>query len=442
MRVSLVEPRAPFYNFYSSVIKRLPMIGPIYLGTILKNDGHDVAIYNENMRHLDLSEIKDSDVLGISIMTATAPRGYEIAETMRSLNPKCRIIFGGCHATFMPEEALRYGDHVVTGEAELVISDLVRYGGERIAQGIPVSNLDELPFPDFSLMRVGRRPGITTVSTSRGCPNECTFCSVSPMFGRKYRFRSAESVLQELSRFKHKHVFFCDDNFGVNRKVTKELLEIMIETKVTPGWTAETSVKISEDEDMLKMMARAGCRRLCIGFESMNAETLKSYGKKQTPEDIKNCIRVLHKNGIKVHGMFISEGYSDIYDKLGLDTLQLTILTPIIGSKLYRKVKDAGRFVTHIYPRDWKLFDGGHVVHSPDNMSPLEMQKQTVKSLGRFYSRVNAAKMLIKGRFDDFLIRHIGRQTLRKWEKQNKGYLTRLKQDLAADEVSSQRRAA
>jgi len=431
MKISFVEPKAPFYNFYSAVIKHLPMIGTVYLSTILKNDGHDVTMYNENMADLDLPAIADSEVLCISIMTATAPRGYEIAQSYRSLNPQGRVIMGGCHATFMPEEAAEYADHVVLGEGELVISDLVKNGGDKIVQGMPVEDLYELPFPDFSLAYGLKKPRITSVSMSRGCPNNCTFCSVTTMFGRKYRYRSAESVIQELSRFKHRHVFFTDDNFGVNRKVTKELLNLMIERGITPNWTAETGVKIAEDEELLILMRKAGCERLCIGFESMNAETLDSYGKKQTPDDIRNCIKVLHKHKIKVHGMFISEGYSDIYDRLGLDTLQLTILTPIIGSRLYKAVTEAGRFVTQMYPADWKLFDGMHVVHWPDNMSPLEMQRQTVKALKSFYSKFNILKMLVKGRFQDFFVRFWGHQIIKKWEKQNRDYLLRLKKGLA-----------
>jgi len=428
MKVSLVEPKAPFLNFYTTVIKRLPLLGPLYLGAILKNEGHDVTIHNENLRKLDYSKIKDSDVLGISIMSSTAPRGYEIAKDFKLLNPRGKVIIGGSHATFMPEEAAQYADHVVTGEGELVISELVKNGGDKIIPGKPVENLDDLPFPDFSLVDGLRSIPITPVSTSRGCPHDCTFCSVTPMFGRRYRLRSAESVIRELSRFKHKHIFFCDDNFGVNKKVTKELLNLMIEHGITLKWTAQTGVDTAKDEEMVKLMAKAGCGRLCIGFESMNLETLKRYGKKQTPEDIVNCIKVLHKYGIKVHGMFISEGYSDIYHKLGLDTLQLTILTPITGSRLYNAMKDAGRFLAQIYPSDWKLFDGCHVVHWPDNLSPDEMQKQTVQALKGFYSRVNAGKMLLRGKFEDFHIRREGHQLLKRWEAQNRDYLARLKQ--------------
>jgi radical SAM superfamily enzyme YgiQ (UPF0313 family) len=201
----------------------------------------------------------------------------------------------------------------------------------------------------------------------------------------------------------------------------------MIEHGINTKWTAQTGVNIAKDEELLQLMARAGCQRLCIGFESMNSETLKQYGKKQTPQDIVNCIKVLHKHGIKVHGMFISEGFSDIYHKLGLDTLQLTILTPITGSRLYSVIKDAGRFIAQIYPRDWNLFDGCHVVHQPDNLSPLEMQKQTMQALKKFYSRVNMVKMLLRGRYEDFRIRFAGYQIIKKWEAQNRDYLARLK---------------
>jgi len=428
MKISLVEPKTPSYNVYTAFIKHLPLLGPIYLGSILKNDGHEVTIYNENIEEIDYSKIKDSDVLGISIMTSTAPRGYEIAENFRALNPKGRIIIGGVHATFLPEEAAQYADHVVKGEGELVISDLVKYGGEKIIQCNPVQNLDDLPFPDFSLIDgLGKPLPMTPVSTSRGCPYDCTFCSVTAMFGRKYRFRSPGSVIEELSRFKHKRIFFYDDNFGANRARTKELLNLMIERKITPPWVTQVRADIAKDEELISLMAEANCSRLCIGFESVDPEVLKSYNKRQTPEDVTNCIQVLHKYGIRVHGMFISEGYSDIYDKLGIDSLQLSILIPVIGSKLYTSVQSARKFITEKFPTDWKLYDGGHVVHWPDNMSPYEMQKQTLQALKKFYSRYNMVKFLLRGKIIDFGTRQMGYNIIKKWEAQNRDYLARLR---------------
>jgi len=429
MKISIIEPKTPFYNFYSALIQDLPLLGPIYLGTILKNDGHDVTVYNENIKEIDYSRIKDSDVLGISMITSTAPRGYKIAQKFRQLNPQGRVIIGGSHATFIPEEAAQYADHVVTGEGEPVICDLVRDGGEKIVAGSPVENLDDLPFPDFSLVDgFKKRPPLTPISTSRGCPFDCNFCSVTAMFGRKYRFRSTESVIEELSRLKHKHVFFYDDNFDANKSRTKELLTQMIKHKITPPWIAQVRADVAKDDELVNLMAQANCRQLCIGFESMDPEVLKSYNKKQTPEDINRCIKVLHKYGIKIHGMFISDGYTDIYHKLGIDSLQLCILVPILGSKLYTAIKSSGRLLTDKFPTDWKLFDGGHVVHWPDKLPPLEMQRQTVQALKSYYSQVNMIKLFLRGKWVDFRFRQMGHGIIKKWEAQNGDYVAALEQ--------------
>ena len=423
MKVTLIEPRTPFINIYSAFIKQLPLLGPIYLGTILKNAGHDVVICNENMKDIDYDRIKDSDVVGISIMTSTAPRGYEISRKVRELNPKARVLIGGSHATFLPEEAAEYADNVVTGEAESVIIDLVEHGSsEKIIAGKPVENLDELPFPDFSLIDGLEKQKVTPVSTSRGCPFDCTFCSVTAMFGRKYRYRSTDSVIKELSRMKHRKIFFYDDNFDANKSRTSELLHKMIQHKITPQWIAQTRASVSKDEEFVKLMSKSNCWQLCIGFESLNPDSLKKYNKKQTPEDVKNCIRVLHKYKIRVHGMFISDGYTDIYNKIGVDSLQLCVLVPLIGSKLYTAIKGSGRLIADRFPNDWKLFDGGHVVHWPDSLSPAEMQRQTIKALGAYYSRANITKLFLQGKFQSFGIRLMGHKVLKKWKAQNKDY--------------------
>ena len=431
MKISLVEPKSPFFNFYSPVLKKLPLLGPVYLGTMLKNQGHDVTIYNENIKAIDYAQIKDSDVLGISTITCTAPHGYEIAANFRKINSKGKVIIGGSHATFLPEEAAKYADVVVTGEAESIISEIIsmdKDGGAKIVPGRPTENLDDLPFPDFTLIQgFPKIPRFTPVSTSRGCPFDCTFCSVTAMFGRKYRFRSTESIIEELSRLKHRHVFFYDDNFDGNKERLKTLLSEMISRKLTPPWVAQVRADVGKDEELVKLMARSNCRTLCIGFESVNPEMLKKYNKRYTPDDVVKCIDMLHKYGIWVHGMFISEGYTD-YDKLGVDSLQLSILVPLLGTRLHTKVKNAKQFIIGKFPNDWKLFDGGHVIHRPDKMSPFELQEQTVQALKKYYSKPKATKMLLTGHWKDFKIRLAGSIIIRKWEMQNKDYLARLKE--------------
>jgi len=431
MKIALVEPRAPDYNVYTHWMKDLPLLGLPYLGAILKQRGHDVTIFNENIAPIETKELSSNDVVGFSLMTSTAPRGYYLAERLREENPDVKIIMGGSHATFLPHEAEQYADHVITGEAESIIADVAENGGANIIHGKPIENLDSLPFPDLSLIkRYKMPPNMIPISTSRGCPSQCDFCSVSPMFGRKYRFRSAKSVIEELSNYKKiNSIFFYDDNFTANKNRTKELLEEMIKSSITPKWIAQAKSDVYKDEGLLKLMKKSNCYALCIGFESTNDQTLKEYKKKQTAADIGECIRTLHEYNIKVHGMFLSEGFYN-YHKLGIDTLQLSIPVPLPGSNLFEKVKASGRFLSDRNPlKDaewWKYFDGGHVVHINDKINPKELQEQTIKSLKKFYSKWNCFKQMIKFKFDTFHLRRIGNKVISKWMKSNRSFMDQL----------------
>lgn len=269
---------------------------------------------------------------------------------------------------------------------------------------------------------------VTPVSTSRGCPFDCTFCSVTAMFGRKYRHRSTESVINEIASRKHRKIFFYDDNFDANKTRTSELLNKMIENRLTPQWIAQTRASVYKDEEFVKLMQKANCWQLCIGFESLNPDALKKYNKKQTPEEVTNCIKVLHKHRIRVHGMFISDGFTDIYHKIGVDSLQLCVLVPLLGSKLFTAIKGSGRLIADRFPNDWKLFDGQHVVHWPDSLSPAEMQRQTVQALSAYYSRANIAKLFLQGKFRSFAVRLMGHNMIKKWKAENKGYDRKLSQ--------------
>ena len=147
MKIVLIEPRGSEANVYSKI--SMPLLGPVYLGTILKNRGHEVEIYNENIQAPDYARL-NADVIGISILTSTAKRGYEIAKKF----PKEKVVIGGVHASLLPAEAIEFARQVVVGEAEDVIIDVVE--GRRlepIVYGKPVEDLDALPHPDFSLIK-------------------------------------------------------------------------------------------------------------------------------------------------------------------------------------------------------------------------------------------------------------------------------------------------
>ncbi len=416
----------------------MPLLGPIYLGTILKNKGHKVEIYNEDIHRPDYSKL-NADIIGISILTSTAKRGYDIAKKF----PKEKVIIGGVHASLLPDEALQFARQVVVGEAEEVIAGIVDGSiKDAIVYGKPIQNLDNLPHPDFSLIKGYRFPGlIMSVSTSRGCPFDCTFCSVTKMFGREYRFRSAENVIEELLSRRRSSFFFCDDNFTANPQRTRALLGLMIKHKIR-NWTCQVRCDAAKDDELLSLMARAGCNVVCVGFESVSPETLQAYQKRQSIDDIINAIRSFRKKRIKIHGMFVLGSDNDnektIWDTLRfaikqkIDTIQMMILTPVPGTKFHEELKQQKRIFTH----DWSLYDGQHVVFKPKLLSARQLQLNVINAYARFYSLSKSLSLLMKLHFRNAMFRFMGYRIIQDWIEHNRNMHWLLKTDSSSPSAS------
>lgn len=426
-KVTFVQPRA---NFNAYGLTRVPLLGAFYLGTILKKEEHDVSVlsedfkkvYDEKTGKLD-EELLNSDVVGFSTITCTAQRAYRIADALKKARPNVRVIMGGPHATFMVEEALQHADIVVRGEAEKIISDVVDNGRgtSRVVEGTPVEDLDTLPFPELRLLRDGNgKFKYIPILTSRGCPYDCVFCSVTQMFGKKYRFRSSGNVIEEIElRISQgfRRFFFSDDNFTADRERIKVLLEEFLRRKLSFRWTAQVRVEVAKDTELLKLMSRTNCRLLMIGFESINPETLKLYKKHQGLDDIRYCISRLAEQDIRVHGFFVLGSDADDISTIErtvrfcritkLNTVQFAILSPIPGTRLFEQLSSQGR----IFTKDWSLYDGTHVVFEPKKLSAFELQNKVLRAWKKFYTI---------SRFKWFLL---SRYLIRSWKKANKKFL-------------------
>ncbi|MDD5730199.1 MAG: radical SAM protein, partial [Candidatus Omnitrophica bacterium] len=357
------------------------------------------------------------------ILTSTAKRGYEIAGQF----PREKVIMGGVHASLLPQEALQFARQVVVGEAEELIIDIVEgRNTESVVQGRAVEDLDKLPYPDFSLIK-GYKPNpfIMPISTSRGCPFDCTFCSVTKIFGRKYRFRSAENVMDEFKGLKASTFFFCDDNFTAYPKRTRSLLNLMLKQKIRQ-WSCQVRCDVAEDDELLGLMAKAGCTVACIGFESVNLKTLEAYHKKQDINDIIRAISSFRKKKIKIHGMFVLGGDNDnentIWDTLRfaikqkIDTIQMMILTPFPGTKVHEELNSQKR----IFSRDWNLYDGQHVVFRPKLLSAKRLQFNVVRAYAKFYSVYRSLALLSAFRFRNALFRFMGNRIVKEWVERNR----------------------
>lgn len=366
--------------------------GPLILGKILKDAGHQVSVYEELYQRIDLKKFDDADVVGIYTMTSNAPRAYRIADILRKKGK--RIIIGGIHATVMPQEATEHADQVVTGEAEMIINDVINGKiRDRIVHAPLPINLDEIPFPDYSILKTPCKTA--NVLTTRGCPFDCSFCSTSRMFS-PYRERSVDNVINELRYYKKlcfKYMNFEDDNFTANKKRAKAILRRMIDEGFVFRETFFFGrTDLADDEELLCLMEKANLSRVLVGIESLNQKSLDSINKHQTISDIKKCAEALSRHKIRLIASLVlgmdDDNIDDIRQSVNFVRtieayqLQPAILTPFPGTRIYEKYKEEKRIINN----DWQYYDMMNVNFIPKLIPPWELQKEFFKSLKRFYT--------------------------------------------------------
>ncbi len=450
-KIVLIEPQSRADHVYKSV--RMPRLGLPLLGAQLKAAGYNVSLYMGQGAFLPWAKIVDADLVGISTTTSTSREAYRMAGYLRSLH--IPVVLGGIHATYMPDEAMHYADYVVRGEADRIFLPLVNavlsgvlpedipgasYWHDGVLRHNPCGelyqvDLNELPLPDLTLAE-GQKPlRSIPVMTSRGCPFNCTFCSVTPMFGRRYRFRDTDKVLEELALYRGRSVFFCDDNFTANPARSKQLLRGIISERIgLKGWGAQVRVDAARDEELLELMRQAGAGIVYIGLESINPATLEQYNKQQTVDDIIYAIQRFHKYGMRVHGMFVFGGDGDTIQtirdtvdfalKARVDTVQFLTLTPLPGTPLFAQLEKEGRLLT----KEWELYDGHHAVFQPAQMTPEELQRETLLAFKRFYSLHNLLKNRAATGWKTAFYRGMGWWQVRSFERKNHWYVRQLEQ--------------
>jgi len=402
VKVVFIEPMGANSNVFDKFMS-IPMLGPLYLATIADRAGYEVTILNENIlrRKVKKEELADTDILCLSCMTATVERGKAIAAEYKALRNSMHreswSIIGGIHASMIPEDVADHFDQVFVGEAEEKILDLLS-GKERskIVRGNRIEDLDTTPIPDFTLLKNWESMKSWPVMTSRGCPYDCTFCSVTAMFGQSYRMKSVERVIEEIKAYNHTWFFFVDDHFIVKKKRTNQILEAFKEENLKLRWSCQVRTELGRDPALVRKMRSAGCRTVYVGFESINPESLKEMNKRQTPEDIRRSIQVFRKSDINVHGMFMFGSDSDdksifgatsaFCRKSGITTVQYMIMTPLPGTVLFKKLERQQRLLH----RKWEYYDAMHVVFQPKKLSTVELQQGMIACYSDFYSYTNA----------------------------------------------------
>jgi radical SAM superfamily enzyme YgiQ (UPF0313 family) len=366
MRVLLAVPRIS-----GGKARLCPNLGIVTLAA-LTPDNIDVTVSDENVERIDFGG--EYDLVGITAMTPSALRAYEIAAAFRERGKI--TILGGFHPSLLPDEAIQHCDSVVVGEAEQIwprlLADFAAGKLQKFYRRETFPDLKGQPVPRRDLLRRGAYKLPNTVETGRGCPFACNFCSVTTFYGKKYRFRPVPEVIAEVATFRGKLMFIVDDNVIGSPAHAKELFQALI--PYDKRWIGQASLNLGRDPELLDLAARSGCVGLFMGFESLSPESLAEAGKihnsvPRYEEDVKR----IRDRGISIHGAFIfgfdhdDEGVFDrtidFVRKNKLDSASFSTLTPFPGTPTYRKLESESRLVT----RDWSRYGGA--VFTPQLMS-------------------------------------------------------------------------
>jgi radical SAM superfamily enzyme YgiQ (UPF0313 family) len=407
LRIALLSPRGPLYRHRTGIWKKSLRYMPLTLTTLAAlvppELNAEVTLFDEGIADINLD--LEADLIGISAITGTAPRSYELADHFRRRGMP--VVLGGVHPTLLPDEAARHADSVVAGYAEETWPQFLRdfVAGQmqsRYVQG-PNLSLANLPFARRDLLPGSRFTISHTIEATRGCVHPCDFCVVPTAWGRRPLQRPVAEVVAEIRHMAAKRLIFLDLNLIADLGYARELFTALIPLKLT--WGGLVTTTIIRHPDLLDLLARSGCRGLLLGFESLSpqalAETHKGFNLRQ---DYYEVVRELHARGIGIQACFVFGFDHDTADTFAatvdfalsahLDLPRYAILTPFPGTPLFQRLKADGRILTE----DWTLYDGQHVVFQPRRLSPAELLAGTEWAWKQTYSYRAIAKRLLGAR--------------------------------------------
>jgi radical SAM superfamily enzyme YgiQ (UPF0313 family) len=398
MKLFLIAPKWPEGSLWGQIYFRFPYLALTTLAA-LTSDDWEISILDENVKPLDFSDLPE--LAAISIMTPLAKRGYEIADTYRGR--KVPVVLGGIHPTMMQEESKAHAEAVVLGEAEeiwfQVLSDFKQGTLKAFYKAPNFCNLKRLPLPKRNLLDRKAYFFVNTIQTTRGCPFDCEFCSVTSFYGRTYRVRPVEDVIDEMASMERGFVFFVDDNIVGNPSYAKELFKALIPLNIK--WFSQAALNIVKDRELLDLARRSGCKGLFIGFESLSQESLNAMGKSMnTVNRYKDEIKMIHDHGIGIQGSFIfgtdqddNSIFSDVLrfvEKTHLEAVLFSVLTPFPGTRIQEALLRQNRIIH----TNWDKYDMNHVVFRPQRMTPAQLQGGLNWAYKRLYGYSSIMKRL------------------------------------------------
>jgi radical SAM superfamily enzyme YgiQ (UPF0313 family) len=339
--------------------------------------GIDVRIVDEQVE--DIPWDAPADLVGITCMTAAAPRAYEIARRFRAGGVP--VVLGGMHPTLCPEDAAPHADAIVMGEAEgvwpRVVADV--QGGRlqnRYANAEPPDLRALKPVPRDRLNR-RRYATLQAVQATRGCPHGCDFCSVAAFSHRAHRGRPVADVVREVAGLPARFFVFTDDNLIADRAYARELFEGL--RPLGKRWISQVTLSLADDPELLELAAEAGCIGVFVGLETFSASNLGAVNKScNRVERYRQAIQRFHAQGIGVEAGIVFGLPGDrpsvfartlrLLDSVEVDTILVSIFTPLPGTPRAAAMQD------RVLDRNWAHYDFHHVVFEPWGMSTEALQ--------------------------------------------------------------------
>ncbi len=394
-RIVLISPKGPLYRHRGGIWKKSLRYQPLTLTTLAalipKDFPHTIRLIDEGIADVPLD--LEADLIGLTVITGTAKRAYALADHFRARG--ITVVLGGPHVTLIPDDAQPHADAIVKGYAEDTWPQLLRdfAAGQlqpRYTQA-PELDIGGRPFPKRELLPAKNFITNNVFEATRGCVHACDFCVVPTAWGRKPFQKPVVEVVADIRQHGARKLIFIDLNLIAHRGYAKELFTALIPLRLQ--WYGLATVLLAEDDELLALAQRSGCKGLLMGLESISSANLKANHKGfNSPESYARVVERLHAHGIALQGCFVfglDEDKPDVFLKTAefavqakIDLPRFAVVTPFPNTPLYLRLEAEGRILT----RDWELYDAQHVVFQPKHMSVRQLQEGVERAWKHAYS--------------------------------------------------------
>jgi len=354
----------------------------------------------------------DADLIGIGSMGHAIFRGFDIADEFRKRGKI--VFFGGYMASMIPDIVLQHADSLIMGDAEIslpkLLSDFERTGSIKKMYNNPITDISNLPVPNYEILTKKRIANMLPVQAGRGCNHSCSFCSIACLYRGKHMVRPVDDVIRDIKKIKslgYKKFYIIDDNLVANPKYLRELCARIKSLKMK--WSSQCTMNLAKDKDLLKIVADAGCEILSLGIESLSQDGLDKLHKKWLKvNEHEKLIKNFTDAGIMVSAEMIIgtdgdtvEGIKKTFDfiqNVKLPLVRVYILTPIPSTSMFIELKNSQRLIHE----DYSKYTASHCVHYPEKITPDELTEtynwinQKIFSLKSIFSRTIGNKNFLR----------------------------------------------